>query len=336
MPSVRTAVASSAYREPALTITNANIASSITCQDPANKGAKGIVLLVTGTAEPAKSFWVGGPYWQLLPAQGFSPCYVTLPTDSLGDVQLTAEYVVGAIKYLAPKSKTRKVAIVAHSQGAGLNTPWALDFYPSTVPLVSMFFAMAPDLRGTLDGNLGCFADEAFTKTCAASFWQQAQGSNLLKALNINAGSQIVPTTAIATLEDEIVTPQTPPLPASFIPGATNILIQSPDACGPLHVVDHLTIANDAAVYNLALDALTHGGHADTSRLNKATCLGFGNVGFDVSSHVANVKQIFQTLIEAGFAVTGTDPGVSYKSEPLLRKFVCQRYPTHGFSCGST
>lgn len=43
-------------------------------------------------------------------------------------------------------------------------------------------------------------------------------------------------TTSIFTLDDEII----PPEPRdSTLSGASNILIQSSDACGPLHVIDH-------------------------------------------------------------------------------------------------
>lgn len=84
-------------------------------------------------------------------------------------------------------------------------------------------------------------------------------------------------TTSIFTTEDEII----PPEPYdSTLAGATNILIQ--DACGPLKIVDHFLAPFDSGYFGLALDALTHGGVASTSRFNKAYCTGYPNTSLCV------------------------------------------------------
>lgn len=55
------------------------------------------------------------------------PLQVDLPGRSVVDVQLSAEYVAYGVQYLAPKSSTKKVSIIGHSQGGGVNPQWALS-----------------------------------------------------------------------------------------------------------------------------------------------------------------------------------------------------------------
>jgi hypothetical protein len=81
---------------------------------------------------------------------------IDLPERSLVDAQLSAEYVAHAVRYLAPQSSTGKIAIIGHSQGAGLNPQWALQFWPSIRPLVSNYIALAADFQGTVVGVLLC------------------------------------------------------------------------------------------------------------------------------------------------------------------------------------
>ena len=55
---------------------------------------------------------------QLLPkAANIDACWVNLPNRSLDDVQVSAEYVAYNIRALAAKSKTKKIAVIGHSQG---------------------------------------------------------------------------------------------------------------------------------------------------------------------------------------------------------------------------
>lgn len=105
---------------------------------------------------------------------------------------------------------------------------------------------------------------------CAESIWQQAEGSQFLRAEAIDAGHAIVGTTSIYTLEDEII----PPEPySSTLAGASDILIQT--ACGPQHLADHFLAPFDSGYFGLALDALAHGGVASVDRFDKSYCSGF-------------------------------------------------------------
>lgn len=81
---------------------------------------------------------------------------------------------------------------------------------------------------------------------CSESIWQQAQNSSYLRAQYVGSSHAIVGTTSIFTFDDEII----PPEPYdSTLSGASNILIQSVDACGPLKLVDHFLGARDLKIY---------------------------------------------------------------------------------------
>lgn len=78
---------------------------------------------------------------------GYDIAWFNSPTRSLGDAQITAEYIAYNIKALAAKSKTGKVFVVSHSQG-GINVQWALAFFPSTRQYISGFSSLAGDFKG--------------------------------------------------------------------------------------------------------------------------------------------------------------------------------------------
>lgn len=78
---------------------------------------------------------------------GYDIAWFNSPSRSLGDAQLTAEYIAYNIKSLASKSKTKKVFIIGHSQG-NINIQWALAFFPSTREYISGFSSLAGDFKG--------------------------------------------------------------------------------------------------------------------------------------------------------------------------------------------
>ncbi|WAQ81782.1 hypothetical protein PtA15_2A94 [Puccinia triticina] len=97
----------------------ASYQKSIGCPLGLKNRARGIVLLVPGTGGDASEAYKSSPYYQGLPSQGFDLCWVNIPNYSLGDMQLAAEFVAYAIKFLAPKSTASggKINIVSFSQG---------------------------------------------------------------------------------------------------------------------------------------------------------------------------------------------------------------------------
>lgn len=82
-----------------------------------------------------------------MPRPGYDIAWFTSPTRSLGDAQITAEYIAHNIKILARKSATGKVFIVGHSQG-NINIQWALKYWPSARSFVSGWSSLAGDFHG--------------------------------------------------------------------------------------------------------------------------------------------------------------------------------------------
>lgn len=125
--------------------------NAINCPNGLTGAKNGIVLLVPGTALDGKDSFAAGPYIHLMPkALDVDVCYVDPPNRGLSDAQVGGEYVANAINHLAAKSKTGKVKVLGHSQGGGLNIPWALIFFPSARRKVESFVGLAPDFHGTI------------------------------------------------------------------------------------------------------------------------------------------------------------------------------------------
>lgn len=86
---------------------------------------------------------------ELIISPGYDFAWFTSPTRSLGDAQVTAEYIAYNIKRLAAMSATKKVFIIGHSQG-NINIQWALAFWPSMRKYVTGFSSLAGDFHGEL------------------------------------------------------------------------------------------------------------------------------------------------------------------------------------------
>ncbi|KKA17574.1 Lipase, partial [Rasamsonia emersonii CBS 393.64] len=106
------------------------------------------VILVPGTAIPAGMIKLGS-------AANVDPVWVNIPKASLGDVRVNSEYVAYAINYISGVSASSNVSVISWSQG-GINTQWALKYWPSTRSVVSDFIALSPDFHGTIESILVC------------------------------------------------------------------------------------------------------------------------------------------------------------------------------------
>lgn len=126
-------------------------------------------------------------------------CWINLPDRSLGDAQVSGEYVAYNIQQLAPNSATNKVIAIGHSQGAGLLIQWALLYWPSTRQLVSRYIALSGDFHGTDEGPLLCTLEDLYREGCQAAVVQQSSGSHYLAAQNHRGNQALVPTTSIYT-----------------------------------------------------------------------------------------------------------------------------------------
>ena len=113
-------------------------------------------------------------------------------------------------------------------------------------------------------------------RRCAPSIWQQQTGSHFLAALNsVSETFPGIAYTDIYTNTDEVVVPNLGPAPSSALHGGggaiANVAIQS--VC-PADLTEHLGIGiYDNTAYALAIDAITHPGPADPSRVGSSTCL---------------------------------------------------------------
>jgi hypothetical protein len=186
----------------------------------------------------------------------------------MGDIQIAGEYVVYAIRTMHARSGQR-VQIVGHSQG-GMVPRWALRFWPDTRPMVDDVVGTSPSNHGTLDANVVCLL------TCAPGIWQQRNNSRFIAALNsIQETFPGISYTDIYTDSDEVVVPNFGPAASSSLHGGggqiTNVPIQQ--VC-PLDLTEHIGVGiYDNTAFQIALDALTHPGPADPSRVPRSLCL---------------------------------------------------------------
>ncbi len=254
--------ASAAYREPALTVSADRLAAALHCPWEPKKGGKQPVLLVTGTGYTgAEAFLLGsGPLQRL----GRPVCYVDFPYRTTGDVQVSAQYLVAAIRAVSSKAG-RSIAVFGISQG-GLLPRWALTYWPSLRAKVSDVVAVA----GTQHGST-IIGPCSLAEPCIPAEWQQLAGSKLLAAINRQPDESPGKTswTTVRTATDEVVQPQTGPNPTSALKGASNILIQ---AICPGRTRSHVGSAMDSVTFAAFVDAINHSGPAKVSRLPASVC----------------------------------------------------------------
>lgn len=301
------ALAKSSYKEPALTVSPGRLAESLVCPTAIKRGGLQPMMLVTGTGYTGEEAYAIGS--AALKTTGRPICYVNFPYRTTGDIQVAAEYLVSGIRRMAA-SYGKPIAVFGVSQG-GLLPRWALTYWPSLRAKVSDVIAVAGTQHGT---NLisGCSA----LNPCQAATWQQAAGSNLLKAINAEPDESVGPTswTTVRTATDETVQPQTGKNPTSSLKGATNILIQ--DIC-PGRKVSHIGSALDSVTFAASEDALTHKGPASVKRLPKNVCSKLLAPGLNASAAGATL----------GLGAFYTDPAPKLPAEPVVWAYALKRVP---------
>src|SRR5437588_4830167 len=291
--------------DPTLSVDRAAVLAALHC--PATFARPRLpVLLVHGTGSTAEESW-SHTFAKTLPLDGHDVCTVDLPARALGDIQVSAEYVVAAIHEVSGRAG-RKIDVVGHSQG-GLEPRWALKWFPSTRALVDDDVTISSTHHGSADAAGACAAG-----SCAPSVWQQRPGSMFLNALN--TGDETpgdVSYTSIYSLTDEVV-PELPPPSTSMLAGARNVAIQ--DAC-PGRPDDHFSILWDAVAHAIVDDALDHPGPADPARLGSSVCFSAIAPGLDASD-VAYMHTV--ALGQTALSTLVTGPKSS--AEPALMPYV--------------
>jgi len=246
---------------PKLSVPQSKLAAALVCTGDLTGGPTPVLLVPgTGSSPPRNFGWNWEPALNKL---GIPWCAVTLPDNALGDIQVAGEYIVYAIRTMHAQAG-RRISIIGHSQG-GMVPRWALRFWPGTRAMVDDQIGLAPSNHGTDSAQFVC------GNGCAPAVWQQAAGSNFIKALNSYQETfPGISYTEVYTHNDEVVTPNSDDTGSSSLHGGggqiTNVAVQS--LC-PLDVNEHNGLGTvDNTAYALAIDALMHAGPADPSRID--------------------------------------------------------------------
>jgi len=303
--------------DPAFTVPEANLTAAIDC--PNGNTASKTVLLVPGTGEPTVEFFSPN-FGALLPANGFNVCFLVIPSLSLGDAQVTAEFVVFGINSLA-QTTGGPIRVLSHSQG-GLNVQWALTFFPSTRANVQSFFAIAPDYLGTdLASIANSLSKLLHDGDAVASVLQQATGSNFVTALANHSGlTAFVPTNDIRSTTDDVVQPETGANPSSNLAGnAVNLAVQ--DLCSN-RTDDHFELVTDVISQFFALQAfMSSDGLSDPSGTSAADIADLcANVLPEFTSVNVSLSSAAEQTSITDSLITGT-PGSLVAAEPPLMAY---------------
>ena len=243
------------------------------------------IVMIPPTAIPGGQTWAVS-YAKLLARDRIAnPMWLNIPSNSLQDAQVTAEYVAYVINYVSQYTGGRNLSVIAWSQG-NVNTQWALKYFSSTQQVVTDYIGISPDYRGTVLAQMMC---PGFPRLpCPPSVLQQIDNSTFINVLRRNGGdSEFVPTTTVYSVTDEVVQPQSGPDASGFLFNANNNLVQ--ELCPMLpagSIYTHEGVLYNPLGYALTVDALTHAGHANTSRMlanNPDICLLLTTPGLTVN-----------------------------------------------------
>jgi len=269
------------------------------------------VLLVHGTGTYGQEQWSWN-YVPYLSALGYDVCTVTYPDRGMIDQQISAEYVVHAVRRVAAMSG-RQVDMVGHSQGASMPR-WAIKWWPSVQDALDDFVLLAGPNHGTIYGEFG-----GPPTGMPAALWQFGPGSMFITTLNQGDETPgAIDYTSIYTLFDELVQPAAPEATAALDAGmdnphVANILLQ--DTC-PGRPVDHLSIGlSDEMVALLIVDALSNDGPADVERA--------GGAGLCTATQIVDPALALQKFAELGPGFTGSFPPGTHvvSEEPPLKAY---------------
>ncbi|MDN2495425.1 hypothetical protein FHY52_01670 [Nocardia nova] len=292
---------------PAFTVPEQQLASAVHCDDGARSGTRTTVLLIPGTGGTPEEVWSWN-YERALPAAGYGVCTVALPDRSLRSFATSAEYAAYAAIH-AHEISGRPIAIIGHSQG-GLMAAWIAKFWPGVAAVTSDVVGLAAPLDGTALADTLCAS-----RTCSPISWQMGTESQVTRAFR-NAPLPSGPAyTSIASYQDEVVFPQPA---ASSSPGVRTVVIQ--DVC-PTHVADHGTLLIDSAAYGVVLDALSHPGPAEPSRVDHSVCGQPTMPDLDLSGMArfsATLTALFDGLLNPANWVPA-EPPLPYYAQPYGR-----------------
>jgi hypothetical protein len=312
---------------PALTVPQAQLAASLQCEPGVMDAKVEPVLLnpATGVTAEENYSWNWEPALDKL---GIPWCAYTAPHATLDNIETSGEYLVYAIRTMYAMAH-RKIAVMGHSQG-GMSMRWPLRFWPDTRTMIDDVIGFSGSNHGTTVLGAG-ICDLG----CPPADWQQAYMSNFIKALNSYAETfPGISYTEIYTHTDEVVQPAKDNQDASaalHTGGGLITNVATQQIC-PSDVDEHLAIGTlDPVAYALAVDALTHAGPADTTRIPKSVCSQLLMPGVNPAD-LNTELQILEALptlgsVAVGSAATATSGAPVVSSEPQLACYVFASCP---------
>ncbi|KAK0254721.1 hypothetical protein B0A54_08588 [Friedmanniomyces endolithicus] len=257
-------------------------------------GAPQPVILVPGTGNTGYLTFRGS-YIPLLTGSALGePVWLNIPGYLLNDAQTNAEYVAYAINYIS--------AFSAHTRSK-----------------VTDHVAFSPDHHGTVLANFLALGEPQ-----PPSVLQQEYTSTFISTLRRGGGdSAYVPTTTVYSgFLDEVVEPQQGSGASAFLGdargvGVTNNEVQTICAGQPAGgFFTHEGVLYNALGYALAVDALSHAGPGQASRLDLASvCASYLTPGLDLNDFL---------LTEDSIAIAGVAilvyPG-KVVAEPAIKSY---------------
>lgn len=238
-------------------------------------GTKNPVILVPGTASMGGLVYASN-YAKLLKNTNYADIvWLNVPNYLLDDCQSNSEFVAYAINYISGITN-KNVSIISWSQGGAI-LQWALKYWPSTNSKVDNFIPFAPDFQGTDMAYLGCPAF-GYNFACTPSVKQQVSNSTFMRTLRNNDGlSAYVPTTTIYSGFDDLVSNEFGTNASSYLHdmrgvGVSNNRVQSlcPHKPAGSFYLHEGNLYNPVG-YALVVDALTHNGPGNASRIDLNT-----------------------------------------------------------------
>ncbi|MBB3053187.1 hypothetical protein FHS23_004230 [Prauserella isguenensis] len=254
---------------PALSVPEAKLAKSLECTANAEHSEHGTVLFVHGTTmKPDENFsW---NWFRAMDKLGRPYCAVAMPNRGMGDAQISAEYVVHAVRHIH-QATGRQVDILGHSQG-GLVPRFAMRFWPDIRPMIDDYVGFGATNHGSFVVDALCLPPLG----CSPSLWQQTATSNFTQATNSHQETfEGISYTNIYTHLDEFVQPALDDTGTSSLHTGdgrvTNVATQDVCPLGPPS--EHIAVGTyDPVAYALAMDALNHDGPARPDRMSGAVC----------------------------------------------------------------
>ncbi|KAJ9628020.1 hypothetical protein H2203_003241 [Taxawa tesnikishii (nom. ined.)] len=254
-----------------------------------NSSGQQPIILMPGTGDTGYTTFIGNFIPLLQNGNQFNPVWLNIPGFLLNDAQTNSEFIAYAINYINSITH-KKVAVIAWSQG-NINTQWAFKYWPSTRNVTTDHIAISPDYKGTVNANFVC---------PDGTPQQYLATSNYITTLRKNNGdSAYVPTTTVYSgFFDEIVEPQQGTNASAFLNDARKVGVTNNEAqiiCAGLpggSFYTHEGMLYNPLSYALAIDALTHDGPGQVSRVGTAECANYIAQGLDLGDLLVTENSI--------------------------------------------